>query len=707
MIFKTFIRGGQTSLHSIRMAKQLLKIMVVSSFFIVSSVSYFKTNKEIPQYQMNIFISYAFAKGYVAFGLEEKEIPITHFTGRRELYRSIDLINDANIIYTKNIVLKAFIKNIIFSIKLFLILFLIIGGYFVYKGNKLGSLKHLRGSKLKDIKQITKEIIRYNRKKFFSGERKTPYKSSSKNIFRHICPKIFSTYDYSVAKVPYPCYTESLHTMITGAPGTGKTQIILDILEQVRRNNDKAIVYDRTGILTSCMYNEETDIILNPLDERSPYWSIFNEAESEIHFNTMASAFLPYKGEQDKFWVDAARTIFSEVCNVLSKNVNPTNDELIKAVLKTDIDKVSKLLQEADVGDFLINKDSPKTALSVMSVLTTNIRPLKYLRKESGNEVKSFSIRDWVKNDKDKGFLFISSRADQHETLMPLISLWMEIAINSILSLKQSRNRKLWIIIDELPSLHYIPSLHSGLAEGRQFGAAFVLGMQLMAQLRSIYGKDKAESTSGLCGTRVILATPDEETAKWCSDNLGKMEVEEMRESISYGANDIRDGVSMSKQEHIKHIVLPSEIMNMKNLRAYVKPAEDFGVTLSDFKYKKRKEVAESFIPHGSSMTKMRLDTEPESFPPPSEPKEEEDKIKFVNSKGDGYTGMMNNANYFNFNNKNDGAKMMDNQEEKITVSTLKTVESVEEVTRKVEGKENKNEEDIFIDKDLKEFMSE
>ena len=709
--FKSFIRGGQTSLHQVRMAKQLLKIMLVSSIIIVSSVSFIKTQRKIPPHQISTFIAYSFAKGFSVLGMENKEIPVSHFTGQRELYRSIDLINNPSVLVVKNRVFGVLIKNIFFSIKLFLFFFVIIGGYFVYRGNKFISMQHLRGSKLKDLKQITKEIIRYNRKKLFNGERKNRYKIP------------YKFYDYKIANVPYSSYSESLHTLITGTTGSGKTVIISDLLEQIKRNGDRAIVYDRMGTLVSHFYDEEKDTILNPLDDRSPYWSIFNEAESEIHFNTMASALIPHNQTQEPFWADAARIIFSEVCNVLHKRENATNDELIKAVLKTDIEKVSKILQEADTGSFIINKDSAKHALSVMSMLTTNIRSLKYLRKQQEEGIKNFSIRDWVHNENEKGFLFISSRADQHETLKPLISTWMEIAINSILSLKPNRSRKLWVIIDELPSLHYIPSLHAGLAESRQFGGAFVLGMQLMAQLRSIYGKDRAESTSGLCGTRVILASPDEETATWCSNNLGKMEVEEMKESISYGANEIRDGISMSKHEQIKHIVLASEIMNMKNLRAYVKPAEDFGVTYSKIKYKKREEVADSFVPNIEGSKQIRVDNEPTSFPPPSEPKEE-DKITYINSKGDGYTGMMNNADYFGFDKKEllaysvqtdhpekDILKLNDGKETIKNLNTSKTKDKtiISTVSNKenVESKEKKPTEKLSvknIDEDIEDI---
>ena len=77
------------------------------------------------------------------------------------------------------------------------------------------------------------------------------------------------------------------------------------------------------------------------------------------------------------------------------------------------------------------------------------------------------------------------------------------------------------MVLDELPTLHQVPSLQPGLAESRQFGGCFVLGIQVISALRDLYGRNGAETVSGLCGTRVVLAAPDQETARWSAESLG------------------------------------------------------------------------------------------------------------------------------------------------------------------------------------------
>ena len=101
-----------------------------------------------------------------------------------------------------------------------------------------------------------------------------------------------------------------------------------------------------------------------------------------------------------------------------------------------------------------------------------------------------------------------------------------------MLTLAQDDGRRIWVILDELPTLHQVPSLQPGLAESRQFGGCFVLGVQVAAALRDLYGRNGAETISGLCGTRVVLAAPDRDTAQWSADSLGRSEVEEVTEAI-------------------------------------------------------------------------------------------------------------------------------------------------------------------------------
>ena len=131
----------------------------------------------------------------------------------------------------------------------------------------------------------------------------------------------------------------------------------------------------------------------------------------------------------------------------------------------------------------------------------------------------------------------------------------------------------------------------------RQSGGCFVLGVQVASALRDLYGRNGAETISGLCGTRVVLAAPDRDMAQWSADSLGRSEIEEVSEGFSYGANTIRDGVSLTPRRELRALALPSEIMRLPNLHGYLKFPGPFPVASIRLKYIERPAAAERFVP--------------------------------------------------------------------------------------------------------------
>ena len=246
---------------------------------------------------------------------------------------------------------------------------------------------------------------------------------------------------------------------------------------------------------------------------------------------------------------------------------------------------------EGTVAQAIVNPDAGKTALSVRTVLTTHLRPLSFLPPVTS----AFSIRSWVEAD-TPGFLFLTSDAATHEARRAMIATQLELALVALLSRPKSADRRLWFIIDELPTLHQIPSLASGLRESRQYGGAMVLGTQVFSELRDIYGREAATTIAGNCNTRLVLNSPDMDTSEWLSESLGRTEVERMEENISYGAAEIRDGVGLSRREQLQKLVLPSDIMRLQPLHGYVKMPHNLPVAKIILKPRRRKTLAPAFI---------------------------------------------------------------------------------------------------------------
>jgi type IV secretory pathway TraG/TraD family ATPase VirD4 len=132
-------------------------------------------------------------------------------------------------------------------------------------------------------------------------------------------------------------------------------------------------------------------------------------------------------------------------------------------------------------------------------------------------------------------------------------------------------NRRVWFIIDELPTLDKIKDLETLLTEGRKYGGCGVISLQSPSQLESIYGHDKAKTIMGNCATKIVFAENDPEISARISKVFGEREIKEVQEGISYGANEIRDGVSLSLHTRSIPTVSSSEIQSLPPNYAFLK----------------------------------------------------------------------------------------------------------------------------------------
>lgn len=354
---------------------------------------------------------------------------------------------------------------------------------------------------------------------------------------------------------------EPQHFLLTGAPGTGKTVVAEAVMDAIRVRGQRAVVYDSTGEFISHYYREGKDIILSPVDQRSALWSPWAEGTDAYAYENLAAALVPDGQGENQFWAQAARAIFRAV--LASTTDLPS---LIDLIFAADQELLLACLQAQGLAGLA----GPSQMLaSSRGEAATYIQPLSYLPEPSGNP---FSIRNWIKKDADDSWLFVSSRADSHRSIRPLISMWIGLAVQATMSLPPSRDRRIWMVLDELPTLQKLPSLDLLLAGGRKYGAAAVLGVQTVAQVRDGYGRDAASAILSHPSTRLSLRVGDHETADYLSRSIGDRHTVRKVASESTGGGG---GSSVGEQHAIEASVLPSEILSLPNLIGYLRVAND------------------------------------------------------------------------------------------------------------------------------------
>ena len=574
------LRGGQTVFHSIRMWGQLFQAAMLFAAFMTVAVPAWNlwnrtTGAEWYAAGMLTLAEFKLTVGYEPDSGQE----IRFADGTTGVMKIRDIAVSVPAWRARERIKAEMFRSAWLGAKAgggIIALFL---AWFWYRGVQLGRRRRIRGAELVTAGELRRRVR--------PGHLRTLDRMPGGKRLR----------PYSIAGVPYPERTETQHTIVSGTTGSGKTVLISDLVAQIRARGERCVIYDKMGSYTRAFFDPARDVLMNPLDARAPRWSPFLEARNPRDFDMMAAALIPQqKDTVDPFWVTAARQLFSNGAGVFWKRGVTENKVLVDHLLKTDLTALAEAM-EGTVAQSIVDPENPKTALSVRAMLTANLSALEFL-PDTG---EPFSIRDWIgQEDRARGggsFLFLTSRGDQHASLRGLISTWLEIAVNAMLTLAQDDGRRIWVILDELPTLHQVPSLQPGLAESRQFGGCFVLGVQVASALRDLYGRNGAETISGLCGTRVVLAAPDRDTAQWSADSLGRSEVEEVAEGYSYGANTIRDGVSLTPKRELRALALPSEIMRLENLEGYLKFPGPLPVASIKLKYVARPAAAARFVP--------------------------------------------------------------------------------------------------------------
>lgn len=441
--------------------------------------------------------------------------------------------------------------------------------YFTRTGRGLGSNQFLRGARFGTVRAIRRTLWRHARGSF------------------------------EIGGVAVPDAFEPEHILICGAPGTGKTNIIVKMLAGIRKRGKRAIVYDTAGTFVEKFYRPGIDVLLNPLDVRADLWSPWVDVPRDYHYDQIAESTIPDKSG-DPFWAKSARGTLVAVLRKLARQERTLVSILLDTLLRSKLKDLAAFAQGTDAAAF-ISMEGERTSAGIQAELASVMRSFAYL----DDTEDGLSIRDWVANERDDSWLFVTVKADQLPSLRPLITVWLDIAISAIMSLAPDRNRRLYCVIDELPTLQKLPSLSDFLARARKYGGCGILGFQSYPQLEATYGIQDAAAITGYCSTWVALRANDTPTAKHVSENLGQVEQIEANEGMSYGVNDMRDGVNLSRMQVTRPLVMHTEVTNLPNLCGYLRFGRNLPVVRFQDSYNREASVCAGFEERTSPPIRM------------------------------------------------------------------------------------------------------
>ncbi len=414
-------------------------------------------------------------------------------------------------------------------------------GWFLGTARKLEKAVVLRGTKIEALKVVRKQMK----------------KSGLKG-------------DIPMGRLFLPHEFEVYHTLVLASIGWGKSTWLFQALA-AKIGKSKMIVYDKDGELVEAFYNSEAgDLIFNPFDSRCVGWNIFNEINTPMDIEAIAASLIPYSksGGQQEFFLPAAKDLFIAGLHYLWQTGRRTNTD-VWHFFSSPVKEIRNSLEGikgAERGFAMIEDASSKQALGVKATLLQYIGAFEYMTAMTG----TFSLAAWLMDGKPNK-LFLTNYEDTKDTLKPILSLFVDRLGKKMLSALPDRQRRVFFFLDELGSLQRLPILKDLVTQGRKRGVAVIAGIQDIAQLDSIYGREMRQTLLNSLSTVIAGRCVDGPTAEYIAhDRIGKQEVREPHVNQSWGLGQNRDGGSTGETTREKYAVLPAEIMQLKNMEAYI-----------------------------------------------------------------------------------------------------------------------------------------
>jgi len=408
--------------------------------------------------------------------------------------------------------------------------------------------------------------------------------------------KVDAIQQIEIGGVPIPREIEPHHMLLAGSTGTGKSLSMDSIISTARRRGEHAVVVDPGGEFMA-RYFKDGDTILNPLDARAVGWSPFAEIHGVADAERIAKSLIPdIEGDPNvQQWQFFSQKLVSAVFRRLLESGERTNGMLVHYLSIAGKEELGQVVSGLPAGR-LFGDGADRMLASVLGVVGTTTDTLSFLPPAA--DYTSWSIAQWVESG--HGWLWFPYVYRDRALLASLISAQVGELVSAVLSLRPDRNRRLWLLLDELAALGRVQGLGDALAQGRKFGLCCVSGIQTLAQLRAIYGNDGAQTLLSCYSSKLILRADDPDTSEWCSRLLGDRQILRRVQSEGSGAGGSHSGES--EQIVIERAVLPSEIDRLPNRHGYLRLTGGYPIAKIEVQIPaERPEVCPPFVPAGSN----------------------------------------------------------------------------------------------------------
>jgi hypothetical protein len=369
---------------------------------------------------------------------------------------------------------------------------------------------------------------------------------------------------------------ELRNLLIVGAPDSGKTRIVLFLIDQILARVRKEpqtvrlMLHDTTGeIYRTLPLPEAQFAALHPHRAGGWAWAIGRDVRTTEDAAELAARFVGRSGRGENRVFDEGAIVCLTGCVELARMDHGQEwgfNELFAAVLtpaaelKSVLEKVhpaAAALIEIDPETGGVNRTSASFVLSFRAYVLGVFEPLAKAWSDIPPE-RRFSFVDWLTAaDPKLPPVVVLSRSARHKELS---AKWIGAVFDLVASYGAdegyNRDRRLrsYFVLDELHQLGRLDRLQEILDVGRNRGLSIIATYQDFRQARADYGEDEGKSLTGRFATKVIGQMPIDEDSKYASDEIiGRREIVVWTESKSGGKKKNETEARIAPQEYLAY----------------------------------------------------------------------------------------------------------------------------------------------------------
>lgn len=378
------------------------------------------------------------------------------------------------------------------------------------------------------------------------------------------------------------------NVLVVGGAGSGKSRFV--IKPNMLQMNASYVVTDPSGEIIYSLGKVLRDNgykikIFNISDmKHSNCYNPIKYIRDEAGVNMVIQCLIDNttKGEgggDNQFFVDAEKLLYSaclfyliDFCNDESKKnfagvidmINSSNVDEKNPNAKSSLDKLFDKLPKASLARKFytsFKQAAGKTLKSIIISCVTRLQP--FLTPQVANLTRTDDLFLEKIGDEKTALFIITPQADR--TYSFLASMLYSQLFETLYHIGEKQkadggSEELHVpvrcLMDEFANIGEVPEFPSKLSTMRKYNISATIVLQDIAQIESMY-KDDWKTLVGNCATKVFLGSPEPDTLKWFSEQLGKMTVRSKSSSFSDGQ---KGGTNKSFQYTSREVLMPDEL---------------------------------------------------------------------------------------------------------------------------------------------------